>query len=89
MGKIRRRSGKNKEEKWEKKERNLREFSSNLCQGLPMLSTVSRISISIAMSPHFILSMQSMNDKITKVSLIRLQDKFEDSENSKTSFLHI
>lgn len=29
--------------------------------------------------------MQSKSDKITKVSLIRLQDKFEDSEDSKLS----
>ena len=29
--------------------------------------------------------MQSKSDKITKVSLIRLQDNVEDSENSKTS----
>ena len=43
------------------------------------------VSIKIAVSPHFILSMQSKSDKITKVSLIRLQDKVEDSENSKTS----
>ena len=33
--------------------------------------------------------MQSMSDKITKVSLIRLQDEVEDSENSKTCLLPI
>ena len=37
------------------------------------------------MSINIAVSMQSKSDKITKVSLIRLQDKVEDSENSKTS----
>ena len=34
VGKIGGKIGKNREEKWEKKKGNLREFSSNLCQGL-------------------------------------------------------